>query len=391
MDNSNSPAIQCSKAWCKQQLLPDAKYKICDHCRERDRQTKRAERARNAEKRNKDTRVVGKKSKRPQEDVVGDERAHIRQRTNSKEPGHPHASEDEDESSNPIEVSNRHQGEGIGTLTIEILQIFDEGEDLFDSLRSEFRTRSDVVFKGAYEAPDDPLVHAKQQVEMAAQEVWRITGYRFTSVTHIPAIPVQHLSNNRVKDHKTQKLGHRTRFWCSQDKAHKKKSKILEGPNVRNRDNVGMKRYPCRSRLIISCRANAARGKRTITIQLEHHTKHVQYVDVSMPPGAAKMIREHVEWLTPVAMVAKVQAAYAGVNAAQIHRAWMDMSQLFWRRDDLQLPSAKKLLEEFTDMVDIFSPKAIPDGVEILCWGMKKIATPLKGKIVEVGIDATCK
>ena len=51
-----------------------------------------------------------------------------------------------------------------------------------------------------------------------------------------------------------------------------------------------------------------------VTIKLHHHTKHVHYVDVAMPPGAVEIIRENVEWLTPVAMVAKVQAAYPGVT-----------------------------------------------------------------------------
>ena len=48
------------------------------------------------------------------------------------------------------------------------------------------------------------------------------------------------------------------------------------------------------------------------------------------------------------------------------------------------------LLKELGDKVDIFEPHHIPEGVEILAWGMKKIAKPLTGKIVEVGMDATC-
>ncbi|KIK05393.1 hypothetical protein K443DRAFT_3879 [Laccaria amethystina LaAM-08-1] len=65
------------------------------------------------------------------------------------------------------------------------------------------------------------------------------------------------------------------------------------------------------------------------------------------------------------------------------------MSQQYWRRDDLQLPSAEKLLADFGDDVDVFNPQEVPNGVEILCWGMKKIAEPLKGHCVEVGLDAT--
>ncbi|KAJ6614377.1 hypothetical protein B0H10DRAFT_1803689 [Mycena sp. CBHHK59/15] len=108
-----------------------------------------------------------------------------------------------------------------------------------------------------------------------------------------------------------------------------------------------------------------------------------------MPPAALDMIHDNVEWLTPVAMVSKVQAVFPDVTAAQIYRAWTEMSEIYWRREDAQLPSATKLLEEHGDDVDLFKPEGVPEGVEMLCWGMKKIAEPLRGKIVEIGVDAT--
>jgi hypothetical protein len=153
-----------------------------------------------------------------------------------------------------------------------------------------------------------------------------------------------------------------------------------------------MKRFLCGSKLAISCRESDNDNEElVVTVQLKHAGKHVNYTDVSMPAGALDIVRENVQWLTPVAMVGKVQAAFPAVTAAQIHRAWMEMSEVFWWCDDQQLPSTKMLLEELTDDVDIFTPEAVPEGVEMLCWGMKKIATPLKGKIVEIGVDATCK
>lgn len=75
----------------------------------------------------------------------------------------------------------------------------------------------------------------------------------------------------------------------------------------------------------------------------------------------------------------------------QIHTHWLNFSQPHWRRDDLQLLSASKLLREYQDVVDVFKPTNIPDGVEMLCWGMKKINEPLQGKVIELGVDATCK
>jgi len=126
-------------------------------------------------------------------------------------------------------------------------------------------------------------------------------------------------------------------------------------------------------------------------INLQHHFKHVRYVDVSMPPEAMQTIEEQVAWLTPSAMMSRIRAAYPEVSAAQVYNAWREHSQTHWRRDDLQLPSAKKLLTEYGDEVDIFEPVNVPEGVELLAWGMKKLAEPLKGKVFEIGMDATCK
>ena len=90
-------------------------------------------------------------------------------------------------------------------------------------------------------------------------------------------------------------------------------------------------------------------------------------------------------------MATKVRAAYPNLTIAQIYNAWRALSQTFWRRAEEQLESARKLLTENSNEVDIFKLSNVPDGVEILAWGMKRIADLLKGKVVEVGMDATCK
>ncbi|KAF9007237.1 hypothetical protein BDQ17DRAFT_1324455 [Cyathus striatus] len=111
--------------------------------------------------------------------------------------------------------------------------------------------------------------------------------------------------------------------------------------------------------------------------------------NVVMPSEAIELIHKNAEHLTPVAMVAIVQEAYPIVMAMQVYRAWVAMTQTFWQQDDLQIPSAHKLLRELRDYVDVLSPSMLPDGVEMLCWGMMKIAQRLMGKVVEIGIDAT--
>ena len=108
-----------------------------------------------------------------------------------------------------------------------------------------------------------------------------------------------------------------------------------------------------------------------------------------MPPEATMIIWENLEWTTLNVMVPKIQASFPTVTATQIHSAWTIMSEILWKRDNLQLPSAQILLQEYSDEVDVFDlPKV--EGMEQLAWGMKKVSDQLQGKVVEVGINATC-
>ncbi|KAF7371915.1 SWIM-type domain-containing protein [Mycena venus] len=129
-------------------------------------------------------------------------------------------------------------------------------------------------------------------------------------------------------------------------------------------------------------------GKRKITVSLQHRDSPVHYYDVALPPGAAGMIREGLEWSTPVAMVGKIRAVYPSVTAAQVHSAWTEMSKILWKHAEMKLPSAKLLLKEFGNEVDVLDVHP-SEGVEQLCFAMKKIIEPLHGKVVEIGLDAT--
>ncbi|KAJ7721079.1 hypothetical protein DFH07DRAFT_691115, partial [Mycena maculata] len=216
-----------------------------------------------------------------------------------------------------------------------------------DALRAEFKGGKAIDFHGTYPVQADPLVSPKERVQMVAAEIWKLSGYRFT-----------------MKDHRELKSGHRARFWCSQDEAHKKKSKASDDPDIRNRDTVGMKRYPCGSKMTISCRTSKEENKLTVAVQLHHAIKHTAYVDVAMPAAAFDMIRENVEWSTPVEMVGKVQAVCPDVSAQQIHRAWAELSEVHWRREDAQLLSAEKLLHEYSDdkHLELYSIMGEKDG-----------------------------
>ncbi|KAJ7182106.1 hypothetical protein C8R46DRAFT_985238 [Mycena filopes] len=207
---------------------------------------------------------------------------------------------------------------------------------------------------------------------MTNNEIWKVSGYRF-----------------RVRDNQKLKSGYKTRLWCCQDEARKQKARPSDNPGAKKRDTVGMKRYRCGSRLRVTCRQKGE-GTRIVVIRLQHKLAHVHYYDVQMPSGATALIRANIEWTTPVSMVGQVQASFPRVTAAQIHAAWTTMSEVLWKRDKDQVKSGRMVLEEFTADAEVLD---VPqeEGVEQMCWVMKKIEGRLRGKIVEIGFDATCK
>ena len=52
--------------------------------------------------------------------------------------------------------------------------------------------------------------------------------------------------------------------------------------------------------------------------------------------------------------------------------------------------TGKTLLREFDNYIDVFDIE-VEEGVQQLCLGMKKIRERLRGKIIKIRIDATCK
>ncbi|KAJ7456296.1 hypothetical protein B0H11DRAFT_2160964 [Mycena galericulata] len=252
---------------------------------------------------------------------------------------------------------------------------FDEGgdeEEEMDDVSFQFiffEKGKHVTFHGSYTIASDPMVTDKRRVQMMAYEVWKVTGYRF-----------------RVKENKTSKNGFLTRMWCSQDQARKQKSRPSDRAGAKHHDTLGMKCYPCESGMRIACMGT--NGQKTVRIRLNHHDSHVHYYDVTMPAAAVAIIRENLEWTMPNSMVGKVQEKFPQVMSGQIHRAWTEMSEMLWKRDSLQLPSAQTLLEEYGDEVEVLDVHPA-EGVEQLAWVMKKIAEPLRGKVVEIGLNAT--
>ena len=151
-----------------------------------------------------------------------------------------------------------------------------------------------------------------------------------------------------------------------------------------------MHRYDCKSKLSILCRTNRSKKTRTVTIWLEHYRRHPPYYDVALPPKAAEMIRDNLDWTTPNDMARKIQGEYPAVSTKQVHKAWTTMSETLWKRHNEQIQSARALLAEYDNDADLLTITAT-DGVEQVAWVMKILANVLQGRIFEIGINATCK
>lgn len=100
----------------------------------------------------------------------------------------------------------------------------------------------------------------------------------------------------------------------------------------------------------------------------------------------------NTEWTTSVALCACIQAAFPQVMSHQVADAWTKMSQMHWQWNGDQVQSLLQLLAEMGDEVKVFHPKGIPEGVEMIYFGFKKkVAMHLKGKVIEIAMDATCR
>ena len=89
-------------------------------------------------------------------------------------------------------------------------------------------------------------------------------------------------------------------------------------------------------------------------------------------------------------MARKIQGEYPAVLTKQVHKAWTTMSETLWKRHNEQIQSARALLAEYDNNADLLTIPAT-DSIEQVAWVMKKLANALRGRIVEIGIDATCK
>lgn len=59
---------------------------------------------------------------------------------------------------------------------------YTDAENLFLALRAQFKESAYVGFHGTFLVEEDDLVEPKERTHMLAEELWNVTGYRFTLV-----------------------------------------------------------------------------------------------------------------------------------------------------------------------------------------------------------------
>nr|GAT51701.1 predicted protein [Mycena chlorophos] len=286
-------------------------------------------------------------------------------------PAPAHAAEDSDTE----KESGTESDSGAGSSGSNY-ETFDTEEALFRALRDRVKQiPKGLHFRARVVLPEDleDELSAKDHVQRAAVDVWKASGFRFT-----------------VHKNEPLKTGHYTTYWCSQDARRKKGSKPSTRPDAKPRETPGMDRFPCKSRLKISYhRGGDESNPPSLLINLRHAIRHIVYRDTSMPAEAIELIRDADDSLTPTEVAVKVQDRFKDVSRGQVFNIWREKMEAWYRRADDQLTSARLLLSEFSELVDVFDPVGVPADVQILAWGMKKIGEPLQGIIEETAMDAT--
>ena len=134
-------------------------------------------------------------------------------------------------------------------------------------------------------------------------------------------------ANTTVRNHDYALInnGVTGRFWCCQDVAHRKKSQPSTKDRVQHRETLGLKRFKCQSKLLITCTSNEA--AQTLRIILSHSQNHTPYFDVSIPPEAINIIRDNIDWALPNDIIGKIQSQYSHVTEKQITTVWTKFAQ----------------------------------------------------------------
>jgi len=186
MDENSFPT-QCSKPGCKR--FASGKFKHCDPCRIH--QAGLVCKVRLKEK-TAETTSASKGRKRTWEETSAlEERPTRRARAHSpvsapKNPDIISDNEDDNKDGMPflafdMKVAYSFIGlVNILRLTLQAVEDYIDAEDLFHVLCAQFKASAHVDFHGTYPIEEDDHITPKERTHMLAEELWKMTGYRFT-------------------------------------------------------------------------------------------------------------------------------------------------------------------------------------------------------------------
>lgn len=151
-------------------------------------------------------------------------------------------------------------------------------------------------------------------------------------------------------------------------------------------------------------------------VRLKHKDNHVPYFCIDVPADVQQFVKDNPRLRGPevrTTMTLKkhcdsqycqlwneILKTYPTPNFSRraVHTLYMKSHQSEWKRDDDEIKSAKKLLEEFSQkdkgspyhIEPIPMPDNADDGYTAIAFSMPNLIRKWGGKIVEIALDSTC-
>ena len=66
--------------------------------------------------------------------------------------------------------------------------MFKDSKELMMSPCQTFKIKTNVVFYGCYEKLEDPLISNKEQVQIKAYKIGKVSGYQFQFAGHVTSL-----------------------------------------------------------------------------------------------------------------------------------------------------------------------------------------------------------
>lgn len=173
-------------------------------------------------------------------------------------------------------------------------------------------------------------------------------------------------------------------YYCCQDKDHSPMDISRKLKDMRDRGET--ERFHCTSTLVFRlCLVD-----RTLKMRM-NHVYHEPYVDISLSEQVLDFISERTKTCTPAELYRALRDSdVPGKDEAMDHQVfyqWQLANRKLWRRDDDQILSALRLLEEYPNTV---STKIFQDGdMRGVALYMSDAIARLATRTKEVSMDAT--